>query len=232
MSAEDSADVAVSKIAAAIGEPARARILYRLVDGHARTSTELSIVAEVSPSTTSVHLDRLKAAHLISVVVRGKHRFYSLTGPEVARALERLSVLAGHPRVKFVPNTPTRLRMARTCYDHMAGTVAVLLHDRLVAMRWIAIQSDDEEYDFTAEGEKSLESLGIDVGEIRGLRRRLAYRCLDWSERRPHLGGALGAALLKLAVRKKWVIQDYDSRALDVTGLGRREMSRRFGLQI
>ncbi len=119
--AEQHADDAVSRIAAAIGEPARARILYCLVDGHARTSTELSVVADVSPSTTSVHLEKLKNAHLVNVLVQGKHRFYSLAGPDVARALEGLSVLAGSRRDKFVSNTPTRLRVARPCYDHMAG---------------------------------------------------------------------------------------------------------------
>src|SRR5712664_2061138 len=110
MNVEHSADAAVSRIAAAIGEPARARILYCLVDGHARTSTELAIVADVSPSTASVHLNRLKTEHLIKVHIQGKHHYYSLEGPNVASALEGLSVLAGGSRNKFVPNTPSRLR--------------------------------------------------------------------------------------------------------------------------
>ena len=131
-------DDAVSRIAAAIGEPARARILYCLVDGHARTSTELAMVADVSPSTASVHLNRLKTEHLVKVLVQGKHRYYSLEGPNVAAALEGLSVLAGGSRDKFVPNTPSRLRAARTCYDHMAGTVAVSLHDRFKALGWLS----------------------------------------------------------------------------------------------
>src|SRR5579864_4539475 len=105
MNVEGQADAAVSKIAAAIGEPARARMLYCLVDGRARTSTELAIVAGVSPSTASVHLHRLRTGHLVKVVVQGKHRYYSLEGPNVASALEALSVLAGRVRNKFVPNT-------------------------------------------------------------------------------------------------------------------------------
>ncbi|MGA8438548.1 MAG: helix-turn-helix transcriptional regulator [Candidatus Sulfotelmatobacter sp.] len=228
------ADDAVSRIAAAIGEPARARILYSLVDGHARTSTELSVVAEVSPSTTSVHLDRLKAAHLVNVVVQGKHRFYSLAGPDVARALEGLSVLAGVRPDKSAPNTPNRLRIARTCYDHLAGMVGVSLHDRLRELRWLSTGSNDKdnEYELTTDGAMALESLGIEVEGIRGLRRRFACACFDWSERRPHLGGALGAALLKVALKRKWAIQDLDSRALDITSLGRREMRSRFGLQV
>src|ERR1700685_360431 len=111
---EDHTDAAVSAIAAAIGEPARARMLYCLVDGHARTSTELAIVAEVSPSTASVHLNRLKTEHLGKVFIQGKHRYYSLEGPNVAGVLEGLSVLAGVSRGRFVPNTPSRLRAART----------------------------------------------------------------------------------------------------------------------
>src|ERR1700690_2550155 len=228
-----SADTAVSKIAAAIGEPARARMLYCLMDGHARTSTELSVVAEVSPSTASVHLNRLKTAHLIKVLVQGKHRFYSLEGPDVASTLEGLSVLAGGARSKFVPSTPSRLRAARTCYDHMAGTVGVSLHDRFKALGWLSEGSkgSDGAYDLTRDGTKAFEALGIDIEATRKLRRRFACACLDWSERRPHVGGALGAALLNVALKRKWVVPDLDSRALGVTSLGRREMHARFDLE-
>jgi DNA-binding transcriptional ArsR family regulator len=225
----DVTDAAVSRIAAAIGEPARSRMLFSLVDGHARTSTELAIVAGVTPSTASVHLNRLKTERLVKVLVQGKHRYYSLEGPNVARALEGLSVLAGRSRAKFVPNTPSRLRMARTCYDHMAGTLAVSLHDRFKELGWL-MESRTDAYELTPVGTTGLEALGIDLAEIRALRRRFAYACLDWSERRPHIGGALGAVLLTVALRRKWVSQDLDSRALEITSLGRREMAARFGL--
>ena len=221
-----------SGIAAAIGEPARARMLYSLMDGHARTSTELAVVAEVSPSTASEHLSRLKAAELIRVLVQGKHRYYSLQGPDVAHVLEGLSVLAGAARDKLVPTTPSRLCAARTCYDHMAGSVAVSLHDRFKAMGWLSTgpAGSDEAYELTPPGTKAIQDLGIDLEATRRLRRRFACACLDWSERRPHVGGALGAALLKLELTKKWVTQDLDSRALAITSLGRREMLARFGL--
>jgi DNA-binding transcriptional ArsR family regulator len=227
-------DAAVSRIAAAIGEPARARMLYCLMDGHARTSTELAVVAEVSPSTASVHLNRLKAEHLVKVLVQGKHRFYSLKGPDVATALEGLSVLAGNSRKKFAPNTPSRLRAARTCYDHLAGTIGVLLHDRFKEMGWLSGGStnDDNSYELTGDGAKAFAALGIDLEATGALRRRFAYACLDWSERRPHIGGALGAAILTLALKRKWVVQDLDSRALSVTSLGRREMLARFDLTL
>ncbi len=234
MDVERNVDAAVSRIAAAIGEPARARMLYSLMDGHARTSTELAVVAGVSPSTASVHLNRLKTSHLVKVLVQGKHRFYSLEGPNVASTLEGLSVLAGGIRGKFVPNTPSRLRAARTCYDHMAGTVGVSLHDRFKALGWLSAgsKSNDNSYDVTLSGTKAFEALGIDLAATRTLRRRFACACLDWSERRPHVGGALGAALLKVALKRKWVVQDLDSRALDVTRLGRSEMRARFGIHV
>jgi DNA-binding transcriptional ArsR family regulator len=231
---EGHADLAVSRIAAAIGEPARARMLYSLLDGHARTSTELATVAEVSPSTASVHLGRLRDEHLVRVVVQGKHRYYSLEGPNVARALEGLSVLAGESSAKFVPNTPNRLRVARTCYDHIAGTVGVGLHNRFKALGWLGDVSHAGEnaYDLTKIGARAVESLGINLEALRRLRRRFAYACLDWSERQPHIGGALGAALLISALDRKWLTQELDSRALSVTKIGRREMLARFGLEL
>ena len=234
MNVEHHADAAISRIAAAIGEPARARILYCLMDGHARTSTELSVVAEVSPSTASVHLNRLKIAHLVKVFFQGKHRFYSLEGPNVASALEGLSVLAGGYRDTFVSSTPSRLRAARTCYDHMAGTTGVSLHDRFKTLGWLSAvpNGGDNGYDLSLEGTRAFEVLGIDIEATRRLRRRFACACLDWSERRPHVGGALGAALLRIALKRKWVVQDLDSRALGVTSLGRREMLSRFGLHV
>src|SRR6266566_3066620 len=206
MNVEDHADAAVSRIAAAIGELARARMLYCLVDGRARTSTELAIVADVTPSTASVHLQRLKAQRLVKVFAQGKHRYYSLEGANVAAA--------------------------RTCYDHIAGTLGVSLHDRFMALGWLSGGSGvTNAYDLTPDGAKAFGALGIDVEATRTLRRRFAYACVDWSERRPHLGGAVGAALLNIALKRKWVTQDLDSRALTITGVGRREMLIRFGLR-
>ena len=234
MNVEHDADAAVSRIAAAIGEPARARMLYCLVDGRARTSTELAVAADVTPSTASVHLQRLKTQRLVKVFAQGKYRYYSLEGANVAAALEALSVLAGGSRAPFVPTTPNRLRVARTCYDHIAGTLGVSLHDRFQTLGWLSADSTTGHNlcDLTPSGKKAFEALGIDIEATRTLRRRFAYACVDWSERRPHLGGALAAALLKVALRRKWMLQDLDSRALSVTNLGRREMMTRFGLHV
>ncbi len=143
-----------ARIAAAIGEPARARMLYCLVDNRARTGTELAVVGEVSPSTASVHLSRLKTEGLVKVLVQGRHRYYSLEGPAVARVLEGLSIVAGGPAHRSSSrNTPDRLRAARTCYDHIAGTLGVLLHDRLEAEGWLS-----HSYGLTPAGIRGIEA--------------------------------------------------------------------------
>ena len=225
-------DAAVSCIAAAIGEPARARMLYCLSDGRARTATELAIVGDVTPSTASAHLQRLKDQRLVQVFAQGKHRYFSLAGTYVAAALEALSVLAGRSHTPFVPNTPSALRAARTCYDHIAGTLGVTLHDRFTALRWLSpAAGKNNACDLTPSGIKAFTVLGIDLDQTRSLRRRFAYACVDWSERRPHLGGSLAAAFLNLALKKKWVLPDLDSRALTISTLGRREMLSRFGVR-
>eukprot|EP01034_Spumella_vulgaris_P025919 gene25919-32427_t len=237
------ADNHLARIAGAIAEPARARMLCCLLDGHARTSTELSVVAEVSPSTASAHLARLKEEQLVQLLAQGKHRYYQLADANVAAALEALLVVAGLPRPAFKPSTPDRLRHARTCYDHMAGTVAVRLHDHMAAQGWLIEDNAGDgnsgsgsanvpgsEYQLTPAGEQGVRALGIDTAALRKLRRRFACPCLDWSERRPHVGGALGAALLQLALKKGWVEQDLDSRALAVPPKGQRRMLAAFGL--
>lgn len=206
-------------------------MLYSLMDNHARSSTELAVIAEVSPATASLHLNRLKDRRLVKVLVQGKHRYYSLADADVANVLESLSVLAGEPKRKFVPNTPSRLRGARTCYDHLAGVLGVALHDRLVAMGWLAAERGADSYEVTAKGGRAFSQLGLDVDAARALRRRFAFPCLDWSERRAHLGGALGAAVLGLALDRNWVQRDLDSRALRLTAKGRRAMEKEFGIR-
>jgi DNA-binding transcriptional ArsR family regulator len=227
MSVQD-VDATVAPIAAAIGEPARARMLYCLIDGRARTSTELAIVADVTPSTASVHLQRLKARQLVKVVAQGKHRYYTLDRPEVASVLEALNVVAGgHP---FRSTAPLALRAARTCYDHIAGTLGVALYESFRTQGWISQARRSDAYDLTDAGSARFEALGIDIAGARAARRRFAYACLDWSERRPHMGGALAAAVLRMMLRRGWIDQDLDSRILRVTAAGRRELPAKLGL--
>jgi DNA-binding transcriptional ArsR family regulator len=230
--AQPDTDSAIATLAAVMGEPTRARILVSLLDGRARTGTELAAIAEVGPSTVSAHLQRLAAAQLISVRRQGKHRYYSLGGAEVAALLERMSALAGTRCAPYVCRAPERLRAARTCYDHIAGSIGVALRERFTELGWLAAQAsgDEETYEVSTSGVSAFATLGIDLGAARSLRRRFAFGCLDWTERRYHVGGSLGAAFLTLALKRRWVVQDLDSRALRVTAGGRRELLGRFGV--
>jgi len=224
-------ELTLSRVAGAMSVPARVRMLCCLLDGRARTSTELSVTAGVSPPTASVHLSRLRSDGLVKAFAQGKHRYYSLEGSPIAKALEALLVVAGGSPEVFVPKTPSRLRAVRICYDHLAGELAVSWRDRLERMRWLAPDATlPDAYDVTRRGTTELERLGLDVGEARASRRRFAYACVDWSERRPHIGGALGAALRTLALRRKWIVGDLDSRIVTVTRVGRREFQARFGI--
>ncbi|MGE8687612.1 MAG: ArsR/SmtB family transcription factor [Achromobacter sp.] len=221
------ADINLSAVASAIADPARARMLCVLLDGRARTATELAAVADIGASTASGHFQRLREQGLVDMAVQGKHRYYRLASGEVGHALEALLVVAGAERAPFKPNTPSALREARTCYDHMAGTLAVRIHDAMVARRWL--EADGRDYLLTPLGEAALAQVGVDVAQARQRRRRFACACLDWSERRSHLGGALGAALLDALLRRGWITKDLDSRALGVTKKGERQFPAFFG---
>ena len=222
------ADINLSAVAGAIADPARARMLCVLLDGRARTATELAAAAEIGASTASSHFQRLREQGLVEQAAQGKHRYYRLANAEVARALEALLVVAGAERTPFKPNTPSALREARTCYDHMAGTLAGRIHDAMLARQWLA--ADGRDYALTPLGEASLAQVGVDVARARQRRRRFACPCLDWSERRSHLGGALGAALLEALLARGWVDRDLDSRALSVTRKGARQFPAFFGM--
>lgn len=224
---DDDADL--SQIAGAIAEPARTKMLCALMDGHARTSTEMAVIAEVSASTASAHLARLKDTGLIKLHTQGRHRYYSLAGPHIAQAIEGLMVISRNSAKAFVPNTPNRLQFARTCYDHMAGTLAVQLHEHFIEAGWLI---GDATYQLNLAGENAMIELGIDVAALRAQHRRFACACMDWSMRRPHLAGALGAALLQSAISREWVTQDLDSRALGVTPKGRKALASRFGIAL
>lgn len=234
MNVVNRADAAAAQVAAAIGEPARARMLFSLMDGRARTSTELAALADVGAPTASAHLQRLRAAGLVVVRTQGKHRFYTIANTRVGAALEALTVLAGGARGSYVPAVPSRLRAARSCYDHLAGALGVALHDRWLTLDWIHIDGATVNHAYlpTPAGAAALAALGVDAAELRTQRRRFAFACLDWSERRPHLGGALGAALFHLALERGWFRRELDSRALLVTARGRRELEHRFGLTV
>ncbi|AZE60462.1 MULTISPECIES: ArsR/SmtB family transcription factor [Pseudomonas] len=226
-------DTAISRVAGAIAEPARTKMLCSLMDGHARTSTELAVIADVSASTASAHLARLKEDGLIKLHTQGRHRYFSLADAHVAQAIEALMVISRNAQTQFVSTAPSRLQLARTCYDHMAGSLAVQLHDYFIDAGWLSMPvAGDGTYQLSVEGEKAMTGLGVEIETVRAQRRRFACSCLDWSMRRPHLAGALGAAVLQAVISHKWVIQDLDSRALALTPKGRKELYRRFGIMV
>ena len=227
--ADADADARLADIAAAIGEPMRARMLCCLLDGRARTGTDLSLIADLSPSTTSSHLARLVEMNLVRVMPQGRHRYYSIKGVAAQRALEALSAMVSAPPGR-TSRVPPALRAARSCYDHIAGNLAVSLHDAFAQRGWMRAITGDDDYEISTRGVEELRLLDIDVPGLQSRRRRVAFACLDWSERRPHVGGALGAALLEQAVRRKWLLRVAHSRRLLLTSVGRREFLGRFGI--
>ncbi|PMR75396.1 transcriptional regulator [Billgrantia endophytica] len=226
----EAVDLRLSGTAAAVADPARARMLCSLLDGRARTATELAALADIGASTASGHFARLREQGWVEVTAQGRHRYYRLANKEVATALEALLRVAGASLATFEPSTPLGLRHARTCYDHMAGEVAVILHDALVQSGWLLLEGTD--YLLTEKGEEGFVRLGVDLLETRKKRRRFAYPCLDWSERRPHLGGALAAALLTLMNEKGWLVKSLDSRALQLTAKGAARFNTHFGAEV
>jgi DNA-binding transcriptional ArsR family regulator len=216
----------LASLAAAIADKARARMLCALMDGRAYTATELSTVAEVAASTASSHLARLTEQQLIVCVQQGRHRYFRIASREVAAALEALMGLAGADKAAIRSHTPAHLRFARTCYDHMAGEMAVALHDRLVELGWL----DGDSYALNADGKTGLSRFGVDCNPSAS-RRRFACACLDWSERRAHLGGQLGASLLQAFEQQGWVRWQLDGRELQLTLQGKRALAERFGLR-
>ena len=211
----------IAGLAALIGDPARANMLSALMAGKALTAGELAREAGVTPQTASGHLARLVDASLLLVEVQGRHRYYRIAGPDVAEALETLDVLAartGRVRVRPGPRDAA-MREARRCYDHLAGTRGVMLFDALVRNGDI-VQGVDGLVP-SAAGRARFVAEGIDMNAIEARRRPVCRACLDWSERRAHLAGSLGAALMSLFLQRGWAKLDAKSRALNFTDKGR-----------
>ena len=213
------------EIAALVGDTARATMLAALMGGQALTSSELAELARVSRATASEHLGKLTQARLLTVTQKRRNRYYRIASPLVAKMLESIKAVAAletPPRYQPRSAQDDALRFARTCYDHLAGRLGVAIADALVRKKFVVLS--DEGGELTTAGKRFLVRFGTALMPASGSRRVFCRPCLDWSERRPHIGGALGAALFKLAVRRKWVIQDTHGRGLRVTEAGRREM--------
>jgi DNA-binding transcriptional ArsR family regulator len=223
---------AVSEVAALVGNPARANILMSLMDGRALTAGELACAAGVSPQTTSGHLAKLREANLLSVTKQGRHCYFRLGSPKIARMIEGIVVVASDGPQRYRPrwNGDEELRTARTCYDHIAGRLGVALADALARRRHVILTADGGVV--TRAGEKLLSEFGVSVEGAKHGHRTFCRPCLDWSERRPHLAGALGAALADRCFAMGWIVRIVDSRALRVPPKGERGFKEVFGLTL
>lgn len=210
----------IAEVAHLIGDPSRANMLSALMSGQALTAGELARHAGVSAPTTSGHLAKLAEAQLVAVEKQGRHRYYRLASPEVAEAIHALMAVAANGPKRHRPIGPKdeALRFARTCYDHMAGQLAVTLADALAAKRYIELR--DGAGLVSDEGRRFFCDLGLDLGGAARTTRPLCRTCLDWSERRMHLSGRLGAALLNRTLFLGWLARTGDSRALRMTRAG------------
>ncbi len=218
-----------SEPAALIGDPARANMLLALMDGRSLTATELASIAGISSQTASAHLGRLLDGRLLAMERQGRHRYYRLRGSKVAQALESLIELAVTSPRRHRPPGPrdAAMRKARTCYDHLAGRLGVTLTQHLIKLEYII--ENKENFDLTATGRKVLSDLGLDIESTEKAKRAFARRCLDWSERQPHLGGALGAALMRLCETEGWIVRQPHSRAVTLSAAGQERFSALFG---
>ena len=207
--------------AALLCEPSRAKILWQLLDGRAYTAGELAMASDLSPTSVSNHLSKLLAGAMVNVDVQGRHRYYSFASDEVAYAVEALANLSPQNPVSEVskPLSKNKLRYCRTCYDHLAGKVGVLILDGLIEKKVLKLQ--DKTYIVTTLGSDFFQNLGVEVSGLQKQRRHFAKPCLDWSERKYHLAGALGAALLEKMLGLDWLRRTQHSRAISITSLGR-----------
>jgi DNA-binding transcriptional ArsR family regulator len=221
----------IAMVASLVGDPARANMLTALMTGRALTASELAQEAGITPQTASSHLSKLEAGGLIEPEKQGRHRYYRLTGEDIASVLEMLEGLAarvGHMRVRTGPKDPA-LRRARICYDHLAGDLGVQMLDSMRAQRLVRQKKQDIE--LTHEGAKFLETnLQISPDMLAHPRRPVCKACLDWSERRHHLAGTLGAAMMNRFAELKWAARDATpgSRVVNFTRTGEKRFAALF----
>lgn len=227
---------AFAEIGSLIGDPARASMLVALMDGRSLTATELSAVAGVTPQTASSHLGQLVAAGLLAMERQGRHRYHRLATPAIAQMMEGMMTVASGSAgsaahaVRTGPRDAA-MRLARTCYDHLAGRVAVAIADAMIGRGQVDFSADGGE--LTPKGEAFLDEVGIDLSRVSARRRgqRVFCRpCLDWSERRVHIAGHVGAALLAHMTAQNWVRMAVGSRAVTITPAGRSQLDAVFNL--
>lgn len=209
----------IAAAAALAADPARAAMLMVLLDGRALAAGELARAADVSAQSASMHLAQLFHGGFVKVASEGRHRYYRIASPEVAHAIEALGVIAS-PRKRRPVGESDAMRYARTCYDHLAGEMAVKLTGALERSGMI-VGRGTRDYDLTPHGEALLGEWEIDVAALRAARRSFARRCLDWTERRDHLAGAVGAAICQKFFDSRWIAREGNTRVVRVTASGR-----------
>ena len=221
----------MAAVAALVGDPARANILCALLDGRGYAAGELAYAAHVSAQTASGHLAKLAQAKLVTSTPAGRHRYYRLAGPHVAAMLESIMAVASvsPPRCK-APRIPDDMREARMCYDHLAGRLGVALADALQTRGFVEFSNDGGIV--TNAGDMFFSELGIDIAAARKGRRAFCRPCIDWSERRPHLAGAVGGALADHLFGLNWIARVRDRRAVTITPKGRLALERTFGVTL
>jgi DNA-binding transcriptional ArsR family regulator len=219
-------------VASLIGDTTRANILAALLDGRALTASELAYLAHVSPQTASGHLAKLTDGKLLTLLRQGRNRYYRLATPLVGQMLEGIMAVAaqGPQRHRPASKADDAMRMARTCYDHFAGKLGVGLADNLIERGYLVLTPEAGEV--TERGAGFLGDFGVDLAALHAKRRTLCRPCLDWTERRPHIGGAVGAALAQRCFELNWVERIRDSRALRITPAGRRGLMEHFALTL
>lgn len=217
-------------IAGLLCEPTRARMLWNLLDGRAYTATELAAAADISATSASNHLAKLREADIVKVEVQGRHRYYSFATPEVAYAVESLANLTGKRSLNKTEKALSGIKYCRTCYDHLAGFVAVRFVEALEAKGFII--KTVSSYDVTEDGWNWFARFEIFQANFTNNRRPVTRQCLDWSERRPHLAGQLGAAFLDKALEKKWFKKIQFSRELEISTSGRKEFYEMLGMNL
>lgn len=219
-------------ISALMCEPTRAKMLWNLLDGRAYTASELSVVADTSPTSASNHLSKLLAAEIVKVEIQGRHRYYSLSSPEVAYAVEGLANLANNSSTKSIKKHPEQngVKYCRTCYDHLAGFVGVKIVETLETKGYLTKSKNI--YLITEKGWEWFQLFNISKDDFNNKRRPVTRQCLDWSERRPHLAGQLGAEFLNKMLERKWFKKVEFSRELVTTSKGRQELYELLGVAL
>jgi DNA-binding transcriptional ArsR family regulator len=210
----------LARIAATVGDPRRIQMLALLMEGRALTAKELALGAGVEPATASAHLKRLLEDGLLESAAQGRHKYFRFASEQVAQLVENLMRVAPRKAGAVRASTPQPLRRARYCYDHLAGALGTGLLTSLLHKGWLQDDEEPKQLAVTARGAKALGQMGIDVDAAQARRRQFACRCLDWSERRDHLGGALGAAIAQELQARKWIERRKHTREVRVTAAG------------